>query len=283
MSDLIRKPLAPYLLLAALALPLVASATPDLKSEMKLQLFRYQNGVSAAGLGAPSASKLIADSSAKFSAALDVASHGGQLGTCIFVRPAQTEAEKVDRLGLAWSILQRAGSAIVQNQANMQSIAKAVDVINQTEPEVLESALVVASLSSTRDTAPQNIQAASMLAFRLERLVKSANRLLLEPTANPIEAFLVQKESQTLSTSIADLVNGSASSKIVKSKPDVQSQLHVLAQKFQRDLDAARLINNNLKPLVVTKQSIAYINEHSEELYLKIQERDDLAQATNCL
>jgi hypothetical protein len=266
-----------------LTIPFVAYAAPDLKSEMRLQISRYQNGASAAALGAPSANKLIADSSAKFSALLDAAAHGGQLGTCTIARPAQATQEKLERLGQAWAVFQRAGSAIVQNQAGMQSVANAVETINQTEPDVLESALVVASLSSTRDTAPQNIHAASMLAFRLERFVKSANRLLLEPTANPIEAFLVQKESQTLSTSITDLVEGSASSKIVKSKSDVQSQLHVLAKKIQRDMDAAALINSNLQALALTKQSIAYVNDHGEELYSKIQELgEDLAQASTC-
>ncbi len=273
-------------IVASLGASAIASAAPDLASEMSLQFSRHLIGVLQSGQGDARAAQLVGESADQFPALLELAMHGGQYENCTYAPASPLAQDRLRSIADGWEFFQRGSEAIRQGQPVMEQIAGAVNTITKNQPSLLELSEQVAAFIALNNGSTINITTASRLSFLTERLDDSTRRMLAESFVNPEAAFLMGKDTNQFRDLVQGLLNGSPVLHTTPTKGLVRDKLNEIVKLLQSDTQARDIILNNLQTLITVKAAVRMVvgePARSERLLQQLRDlHDKLPPGQDC-
>jgi twitching motility protein PilJ len=161
-------------------------------------------------LGNPEAFKQVRSSRDAFAEILQRLQNGGTVrGVAVPPSPESTRPA-LQTLVQQWQGTQRNAGTLLQDQANLIGLGKAVARVNESNPKLLDLAEQVQTRELRSGASTREISASGELVMLTQRLAKNANALLAGETIDPEVAFLLGKDTNVFRATLEGLRKGSA-------------------------------------------------------------------------
>jgi twitching motility protein PilJ len=218
-------------------------------------------------LGNPEAFKQVRSSRDAFAEILQRLQNGGTVrGVTVPPSPESTRPA-LQTLVQQWQGTQRNAGTLLQDQANLIGLGKAVARVNESNPKLLDLAEQVQTRELRSGASTREISASGELVMLTQRLAKNANALLAGETIDPEVAFLLGKDTNVFRATLEGLRKGSAVLRLPAARdPQTAAKLDELGQAFQGYREAVASILGNMQRLIAAKRAAHAIYGDSEKL-----------------
>lgn len=267
--------LALALLLAAIAAVVVYDtrqgtfATIYIASAGKLQMLsqRLAKAAQQASQGNAEAFKQLRASRDEFAALVKMLAFGGESSGVSLPATSGTVQPQLNALDRAWGQTEANASLVINEEANLVALGRAVRLINANNPVLQELTDEIAALSvQTGGAARQNAITAQLTMFT-QRMAKNANTMLAEDIVDPEVAFLLGKDTNNYRDTLQGLLQGSNVLRIARvQNAEMRAKLGELQTAFADYQRAVSDILGNQARLVGAKRATFDIFNDSEAL-----------------
>ena len=168
-------------------------------------------------------------------------------------------AELLGEVKNIWLRIDTNVSQLLAQRPNLIKLNESVQVINDGNGELLESAEKVAALAEDTHAASQDELAAFRLTMLTQRIAKNANALRVADAIDPEVSFLLGKDTNSFRDLLAQLQKNLRSA-------ELRTPVEELSQSWARTQEAVTGVLGNIQLVVQAKQSGSRIIGDSAQL-----------------
>ena len=240
-----------------------------------MQSQRLAKAVSQALVGTPSAFSEVKDAVSVLATNTRQLKDGGpglqavKAGTLALLEPLMPLVDRAEKNA----------KAVMDQEAALVQVSKALRTINAQAGELLESAETVSALKLQQGASAAELTQAGKLVMLTQRIGKSANEFLTSEGASNDAVFLLGKDLTSFREIIDGLTSGSTELRLPGSKDaEVRQALGTLQRQYEQTRTQAGAILGNLQGLVTAREAQGVVLDDSEPLRRGLQSvQDDLA------
>jgi twitching motility protein PilJ len=259
--------LAVVMLLLSIGISSQVTTSATTATEMQMLSQRLARGTSLAVQGNV-AVRDAGDSRDRFRADLDALTKGGNvMGVSLDVSNSEAVQAVLSNVTARWERVQKNATSVLDNQAALVTLSKALEGINQGNTLLLELAQQASAQIAQGGGSLREVDFTNQLAVLSQRIAKNANSLVSSDDIDPEIAFLLGKDTGTFRDDLNGLLKGSESLKLPQVRvEDARATLTDLQKRFTAYESGVNSILQNMQRLVVAKQAARGINQESEPL-----------------
>jgi twitching motility protein PilJ len=206
--------------------------------------------------GSPDAAKELGESRAAFAGTLAALGGSGTARGVSLPAPGGAAAVALDAVRATWDGTAASVDAVIEAQKSLGDLSRAVGVINQRNPDLLEAAEQLVELKLQTASSSREVSAAGQLVMLTQRMAKNANALLAADVVDPESSFILQRDEQAFRRTLGALLNGSDAPRILGARdPETREKLLELDTGYRDFQDATNVIIGNLRSLVNAKRA----------------------------
>ncbi|MCP5235309.1 MAG: type IV pili methyl-accepting chemotaxis transducer N-terminal domain-containing protein [Zoogloeaceae bacterium] len=168
-------------------------------------------------------------------------------------------AELLAQVGTVWTRVDASASQLLAQQPNLVKLNESVQIINDQNTALLESAEKVAALAEETGAASRDEIAAFRLAMLTQRIAKNANALRVADAIDPEVSFLLGKDTNSFRDLLAQLQKNLRA-------PELRAPLDELSRNWATTQEAVTGVLGNIQLVVQAKQAGSRIFNDSGEL-----------------
>jgi len=260
--------LAVVMLLLSIGISSQVTTSATTGTEMQMLSQRLARGTSLAVQGNVAAFGDVKDSRDRFRANLDALTKGGNVkGISLDVSNSEGVRAVLGNVAARWERVEKNATSVIDNQAALVTLSKALEGINQGNTLLLELAQQASAQIAQGGGSLREVDFTNQLAVLSQRIAKNANSLVSSDDIDPEIAFLLGKDTGTFRDILNGLLKGSESLKLPQVRAeDARATLTDLQKRFTVYESGVNSILQNMQRLVVAKQAARGINQESEPL-----------------
>ncbi len=235
----------------------------------KIQMLsqRLAKAAQQASQGNAEAFKQLRGSRDEFAALIRLLAFGGTAGEVNLPPTSEALHPPLNALDREWGKTERNAALVLDEEANLVALGRAVRSINSTNSTLQEITDEIAAISvQTGGSARQNA-IASQLMMLTQRMAKNANTMLAENVVDPEVAFLLGKDTNTFRDTLQGLLQGNEAQRIARvGDAELRGKLAELEAAFKDYQRAVSEILGNQARLIGAKRATFEIFNDSEAL-----------------
>jgi twitching motility protein PilJ len=228
---------------------------------------RLAKAAQQASQGNTEAFKQLKESRDEFASLMKLLAEGGTTAGTSLPPTSAASRPALETLDKEWKKTEKNAALVINEQANLVALGKAVRSINASNPTLLELADEISAMSVQAGGSLRQNAVTSQMVMLTQRMAKNANTMLAGDVVDPEVAFLLGKDTNTFRDTLQALLSGNEALRIARvADADMRGKLTELESGFKEYQVAVSNILGNMQRLVNAKRATRDIFNDSEKL-----------------